>query len=79
MLNYIDLTHFGDETLIENVHDIHPGYPPSPHVSYLPVPVSNNYHHHPPGHDHYGIPLETTHITNYISTDRKGKSTSNYY
>lgn len=72
---HTDFTSFGHDDLIEfaQPHDI-PVFAPEPPLPYLPVDVAYDNHFPAPhlGHEHYGPP---PHITNYISTDRKGKFT----
>ncbi|XP_031616422.1 uncharacterized protein LOC116336615 [Contarinia nasturtii] len=72
-----DFTSYGHDELVEYAqpHEI-TGYAPEPQIPYLPVDVAYDNHYIPPvAHAHYGPPplLETphSHITNYISTDRK--------
>lgn len=78
--NNLDYTSFGhDEGYIEYAQPHEPAYvePVSP---YLPVDEAYHYPVPPPAHAQYGPPpyIEGphSHITNYISTDRKGKSYS---
>lgn len=80
-----EFTSFGHDELIEYAqpHDLTAGYAPEPPIPYLPVDVAyDNHYPVPQAHAQYGPPplLETphSHITNYISTDRKGKSYSSY-
>lgn len=73
--HHTDFTSFAHDDLIEYAqpHDI-PVFAPEPHIPYLPVDLAYENHYPAP---HYGPPLLNTphsHITNYISTDRKGKS-----
>lgn len=78
-----DFTSYGHDEPVEfaQPHEI-TGYAPEPHIPYLPVDVAYQDNHYipPVAHAQYGPPplLETphSHITNYISTDRKGKSYS---
>lgn len=74
-----DFTSFGHDELVEfaQPHEI-TGYAPEPPIPYLPVDVAYENHYPQVPHAQYGPPqfLESphSHITNYISTERKGKS-----
>ncbi|XP_055313043.1 uncharacterized protein LOC129574699 [Sitodiplosis mosellana] len=72
-----DYTSFGHDELVEYAqpHEI-TGYAPEPPIPYLPVDVAyDNHYPVPQAHAQYGPPplIDTphSHITNYISTDRK--------
>lgn len=72
---HTDFTSFAHDDLIEYAqpHDI-PVFAPEPQIPYLPADLAYANHYPAP---HYGPPLYDTppsHITNYISTERKGKS-----
>lgn len=77
-----DYTSFGHDELVEfaQPHEI-AGYAPEPPIPYLPVDVAYDNHYPvvpPHAHAQYGPPplydSPHSHITNYISTDRKGKT-----